>query len=251
MISGKTIAVFGAGGFLGSTLVNALLDGKARVVASDIELDGMQRAFGARLAAGDTVSLNVLDIANKSALSTFLAEHSQLDGAVNCSYPRNKSYGAHFFDVTLDSFNENLSLHLGAHFQLMQACAAQFIASKHPFALLNISSIYGAIAPKFEIYKNTPMTMPVEYAAIKSALIHLSKYIATYVADSNFRVNCISPGGLLDSQPQAFLDAYRAHTFGTGMLKPEDIVGTIMFLLSDQSKFINGQNIIVDDGFCL
>lgn len=170
---------------------------------------------------------------------------------MNCSYPRNKNYGAHFFDVTLESFNENLGLHLGAHFQLMQACAAQFVAAKHPFALVNISSIYGVIAPKFEIYNNTPMTMPVEYAAIKSALVHLSKYVATYVADSNFRVNCISPGGLLDGQSQAFLDAYQSHTFGAGMLKPKDMVGTIMFLLSDHSKFINGQNIIVDDGFCL
>jgi len=251
MLDAKTIAVFGAGGLLGSTLVNALLDAGARVVASDIKLEAMQSAFGSRLAAGDALSLSVLDIADKSALTEFLTTHDPLDGAVNCSYPRNESYGSHFFDVTLKSFNENLGLHLGAHFQLMQACAAQFVASRHPFALVNISSVYGVIAPKFEIYNNTPMTMPVEYAAIKSALIHLSKYVATYVADSSFRVNCISPGGLLDGQPQAFLDAYQSHTFGAGMLKPKDMVGTIMFLLSDHSKFINGQNIVVDDGFCL
>lgn len=251
MLDAKTIAVFGAGGLLGSTLVQALLDAGARVLASDIKLDAMQRAFETRLLAGDNLSLQVLDIADKSALSAFLSEHDRLDGAVNCSYPRNKNYGAHFFDVDLASFNENLGLHLGAHFQLMQACAAQFVASKYPFALVNISSIYGVIAPKFEVYDNTPMTMPVEYAAIKSALIHLSKYTAAYVADSRFRVNCISPGGLLDGQPRAFLDAYESHTFGTGMLKPKDMVGTIMFLLSEHSKFINGQNIIVDDGFSL
>lgn len=251
MLEAKEIAVFGAGGLLGSALVNGLLDAGVRVVASDIRLDGMQHAFDARIAAGAPLSLRVLDIANKSALTAFLAEHTELDGAVNCSYPRNKAYGAHFFDVTLDSFNENLSLHLGSHFQLMQACAAQFVASKHPFSLVNISSVYGVISPRFEIYQNTPMTMPVEYAAIKSALIHLSKYVVTYVADSDFRVNCLSPGGLLDDQPREFLAAYESHTLGTGMLTPKDMVGTIMFLLSENSKFINGQNIIVDDGFCL
>lgn len=251
MLEAKEVAVFGAGGLLGSALVNGLLDAGVRVVASDIRLDGMQHAFDARIAAGAPLLLRVLDIANKSALTAFLAEHTELDGAVNCSYPRNKAYGAHFFDVTLDSFNENLSLHLGSYFQLMQACAAQFVASKHPFSLVNISSVYGVISPKFEIYQNTPMTMPVEYAAIKSALIHLSKYVVSYVADSDFRVNCVSPGGLLDDQPREFLAAYQSHTLGTGMLTPKDMVGTIMFLLSENSKFINGQNIIVDDGFSL
>lgn len=251
MLEGKTILVVGAGGLLGATLVRALLEAQATVLASDIRLEALQSTFEHHLVAGEGLSLHTLDIADKASLSGFLKAHHQLDGAVNCSYPRNKNYGAHFFDVTLADFNENIGLHLGAHFQFMQACAARFAEVRHPFSLVNVSSIYGVIAPKFEVYQNTPMTMPVEYAAIKSALVHLSKYTAAYVADSRFRVNCISPGGLLDGQPQAFLDAYRSHTFGKGMLDAKDMAGTILFLLSEHSKYINGQNIIVDDGFCL
>jgi len=107
------------------------------------------------------------------------------------------------------------------------------------------------MAPKFEIYEQTPMTMPVEYAAIKSAVLHLTKYASAYVSDSRFRVNCVSPGGLLDGQPEAFLNAYKNQTNGLGMLAAEDITGTIIFLLSDLSKAITGQNIVVDDGFSL
>ena len=93
--------------------------------------------------------------------------------------------------------------------------------------------------------------MPVEYAAIKSALIHLSKYAASYIADSRFRVNLVSPGGISDNQPEPFLQAYRTKTLGKGMLDAADITGAIMFLLSDHARFTNGQNIVVDDGFTL
>ena len=95
------------------------------------------------------------------------------------------------------------------------------------------------------------MTMPVEYAAIKSALIHLSKYAAAYVADSRFRVNLVSPGGITDKQPDSFLQAYKAKTLGKGMLDATDVTGAITFLLSDHARYTNGQNIVVDDGFTL
>jgi NAD(P)-dependent dehydrogenase (short-subunit alcohol dehydrogenase family) len=133
----------------------------------------------------------------------------------------------------------------------MQQCAKYFSRTNEPFSLVNISSVYGVISPKFEIYNNTPMTMPAEYAVIKSSLIHLSKYVTKYVGNSSFRVNLVSPGGIIDNQPASFLEAYKEHTMGKGMLYVDDILGSILYLLSDDSKYVNGQNIIVDDGFTL
>ena len=95
------------------------------------------------------------------------------------------------------------------------------------------------------------MTTPVEYAAIKSALIHLSKYVVNYVSDSKFRINCVSPGGIFDNQPEDFINAYKANTYGNGMLDVSDVCGGILFFLSEQSKFANGQNLIIDDGFSI
>ena len=94
------------------------------------------------------------------------------------------------------------------------------------------------------------MTNSLEYAMIKSSIIHLTKFLAKWFR-GKVRVNCISPGGILDSQPSPFLEAYKKQCLSKGMLNPSDISGTLLFLLSDSSKFINGQNIIVDDGFCL
>jgi NAD(P)-dependent dehydrogenase (short-subunit alcohol dehydrogenase family) len=114
-----------------------------------------------------------------------------------------------------------------------------------------MSSIYGVVAPRFEVYENTTMTMPVEYAAIKAGLIHLTKYMAKYFKGKNIRVNSISLGGLKDGQPESFLDSYEQFCLNKGMLDAKDISGTLLYLLSDLSEYVNGQNITVDDGFTL
>lgn len=253
MFKHKTILVAGAGGLLGSNLVLALIEQGAFVIAADINRQVMTsrlEALGGFNAAGK-LTIVELDLNNSGAVKLFFQSVKGLDGAVNCAYPRNKHYGAKLFDVELEHFNENVSLHLGATFLFMQQCAAYFEREKHPFSLVNISSVYGVIAPRFEVYENTAMTMPVEYAAIKSGVIQLSKYLTAYVSNSLFRSNCVSPGGIFDNQPQAFLEKYKAHCMGKGMLDIGDVTGTVLFLLSENAKYVNGQNIVVDDGFSL
>lgn len=254
LLNSKTILIAGAGGLLGSRLVPSALAQGATVIASDINVGMMKErleSVGVVL-DNEALSLVELDVTNELSVKAFFEGcNTMLDGAVNTTYPRNKTYGKHFFDVSYDSFNDNLSLHLGSAFLFIQQAAAYFKRTEHPLSLVNISSIYGVVAPKFDIYDNTPMTMPVEYAAIKSGIQHLSKYAAAYVNDSRFRINCVSPGGIFDHQPEAFVTAYKEKTHGAGMLDVEDIVGSVLFLLSEQSKYITGQNIIVDDGFVL
>jgi NAD(P)-dependent dehydrogenase (short-subunit alcohol dehydrogenase family) len=95
------------------------------------------------------------------------------------------------------------------------------------------------------------MTMPVEYAAIKSAVIHLTRYLAQYPKGAGIRVNALSPGGVLGQQPASFLERYRGYASDKGMLDPGDLNGTLLFLLSEAAQYINGQNIVVDDGWSL
>lgn len=253
LLLNKKILIAGAGGLLGSKLVCAALAQGAEVIAADINIDGMKKTINQILfnIESSRLSFVQIDVTNEESVKKIFSESLQLDGAVNTTYPRNKAYGNHFFDVTLKDFNENVSLHLGSSFLFSQQCAAYFKNHKKPFSLVNISSIYGVVAPDFSIYKNTPMTMAVEYAAIKSALQHLNKYISAYVNDSGFRINCVSPGGIFDNQPEVFLTAYKEKTHGKGMLDVQDVIGTILFLLSDQSQYVVAQNLIVDDGFSL
>lgn len=253
LLKNKCFLVAGAGGLLGSRLVPSILAQGAKVIAADINVDIMtQRLIHLGVDTTDqNLTLISLDVTSEASIKAFFARQKHMDGAVNATYPRNKTYGAHFFDVSLDSFNENVSLHLGSAFLFTQQCASYFKTHEKPFSLVNMSSIYGVVAPKFELYENTKMTMPVEYAAIKSAIQHLSKYVVAYVNDSRFRINLVSPGGLLDNQPETFCQAYKQQACGKGMLDVSDVAGSIMFLLSDQSRYVTGQNIVVDDGFSL
>jgi len=253
ILKGKKILVVGAAGLLGASLVKELVLQGANVVAADINIERLQNCFKTYEldSSIDSIELKQLDLSDKHAVVSMFDSLDGIDGAVNCSYPRNKNYGKHFFDVNVSDFNENIALNLGSAFLLMQQSAEYFKRNHAPFSLVNVSSVYGVVAPKFNIYNNTPMTMPVEYAAIKSALIHLSKYTVKYIADSRFRINLVSPGGLFDKQPSDFISAYKTETLGKGMLDAKDILGAIVFLLSPMAEYVNAQNIIVDDGFSL
>ena len=252
-ISNKTILIIGGGGLLGGCLISSIIQSGGNVIAVDKDFEHMQSQLLLRGVSLDSSQLELfsLDITNESDTVNFYKSIQHLDGVVNCSYPRNSNYGSSFFNVSLDSFNENISMHLGSAFLIMRESAAYFKRNKKQFSLVNIGSIYGSSAPDFSIYDNTGMTMPVEYAAIKSAIIHMNKYVAQYVSDSTFRINSVSPGGLLADQPEVFQDAYKNKTLGHGMIMPEDVIGAIIFLLSDTSHYINGQNILIDDGFSL
>ncbi len=95
------------------------------------------------------------------------------------------------------------------------------------------------------------MTSPVEYSPIKAGIIILTKYMAKYFKGTNIRFNCISPGGILNKQPKEFRDRYQKYCTSKGLLDAIDLKGTLVYLLSDSSKYVNGQNIIVDDGWTL
>jgi NAD(P)-dependent dehydrogenase (short-subunit alcohol dehydrogenase family) len=116
-------------------------------------------------------------------------------------------------------------------------------------SIINFASTYGVVAPDFSIYKGTTMTMPVAYSAIKGGVIAFSKYMSSYCAKDNIRVNCVSPGGIFDKQPVGFVEKYIAKTPLGRMGTPEDLVGAVLYLASDASLYVTGHNLIVDGGW--
>lgn len=256
MLENRVVVITGGAGFLGKEFVKAVIKSGAVAIIADIDakigLDAKERL--SKELQSQKIDFVQMDITSKESIKSAIEyldeKYKKVDALVNNAYPRNKNYGKHFFDVEYEDFVENTGLNLGGYFNASKHFA-EYFKNQGYGNIINISSIYGVIAPKFEVYDNTPMTMPVEYAAIKSGLIHLTKYMAKYFKGLNIRVNAISPGGILDNQPKAFLDAYKQESLSKGMLDNSDINGTLVYLLSDMSKFVNGQNIVVDDGFTL
>lgn len=253
-LDGSIVVITGGAGLLGQTFARAVASNGGQPVIADINLDAAKRVatqINSELGL-DCASAEEIDITSKESLLTAIynirSKFGRIDALVNNAYPRNKNYGRIFEEVEYSDFCENLNLHLGGYFLASQQFALLFQQQGHG-NIITVCSIYGTIGPRFEIYADTSMTMPVEYAAIKSALIHLNIYMLKYFQGSGIRFNCLSPGGIFDAQPETFLKRYSTHSQSKGMLVPADIAGTLIFLLSEQSRYINGQNIIVDDGW--
>lgn len=245
--------VTGAARGIGLAIAERFLAEGHRVALLDI--DGRTlRSTEKRLHDPRRVLALVCDVSDpkqvKPAVRSVARRFGRIDALVNNAYPRNAHYGRPFDKVEYADFAENVSTHAGGYFLAAQRFIAHFQRQGHG-NIVNMSSIYGVVAPRFEVYAGTDMTMPVEYAVIKSGILHLTRYIASWCAGMNIRCNSISPGGIAAGQPQAFLDRYKEHALSKGMLDAQDVAGTLLFLLSDLSSYMNGQNIVVDDGWTL
>ena len=256
MLKNNVIVVAGGAGLIGREFIKTIVKNDGIAIIADIDIDHAiqikdQLSKQHKTENIDTISLDINDKNSvQSVINNIHKQYGQIDALINNAYPRNKNFGKHFFDVEYGDFCENINIHLGGYFLTSQQFIQYFI-KQGGGNIVNMSSIYGVIAPKFEIYNDSKMGMPVEYAVIKSALIHLTRYMAKYCQGNNIKVNSISPGGILDGQPQLFLDKYNANCIGKGMLDKQDLGGTLLYLLSNMSQYLNGQNIVIDDGFSL
>ena len=254
ILSGKVVVVTGGAGLLGKTFCRAIAASGGIAVVADIDKDRAEAAADEiRTECGDAKG-HVLDITSAIAINALIHTvqdtYGRIGAVVNNAYPRGPNYGRKVEQVEYEDFCASIDRHLGGYFLVMQQFSMYFTKTGCG-NIINIGSIYGSMAPRFEVYDETPMTMPVEYAAIKSGVAHLSRYFAQYYKKQGIRVNTLSPGGIFDHQPEHFLGRYMSHSGRKGMLDGSDIVGTLLFLLSDASKHVTGQEIIVDDGFSL
>ena len=198
------------------------------------------------------VNFQPLDITSEDSirqtLETVIKQFRKIDILVNCAYPRTSDWGVRCEDVSFDSWKINVNSHLGGYFICCQKVAEQ-MKLQGGGSIINFASIYGVVAPVFSIYEGSNMTMPVAYSAIKGGVIAFSKYMASYYAKDNIRVNCVSPGGVFDKQPDSFVEKYVAKTPLGRMGSPKDMVGAVLYLASDASSYVTGHNLIVDGGW--
>ena len=252
MVKNSVVLITGAAGRIGSAIAHGVISQGGKVIFVDLNEAGLEKVT----AGLDEESFlcmvadaGVQDEADR-CVAAGTKKFGKIDAAIHSAYPRSAGWGARFENIQQKHLNEDLSGHLGGAILFSQRVLEFFKKQGHG-NLIHVSSIMGVVTPKFENYAGTKMTSPIEYTAIKAALIAMTKYLAKYYKGNNIRVNCISPGGILDQQPESFLEKYRSCCNVKGMLDAEDLVGTALYLLSDQSRYVTGQNIVVDDGWSL
>jgi NAD(P)-dependent dehydrogenase (short-subunit alcohol dehydrogenase family) len=241
MLKDKIIVVTGGGGLLGRSMIASLKKRGAIAINADI-----QPAYN--LDEG-TIDMDITDEQSViKGISTLLSKYSRIDGWVNNAYPRTKDWGAKLEELPFESWQKNVDMHLNGYF-LCSKNILEIMKQQGSGSLINMSSIYGMVGPDFSIYEGTSMTMPVAYAAIKGGLINLTKYFAAYYGPAGVRVNSVSPGGIFNNQPESFVKKYEAKVPLRRMGNPEDISPSVCFLLSEESKYITGHNLVIDGGW--
>jgi len=256
LLNGKVVVILGGAGFLGEDFAKIMCEHGAMTIIADVnKARGKEIVMALGKKHGcDMINFMEIDITDKKSLQKLIRKttkkYNKIDAVINTAYPKNKNFGNKLEEVEYEDFCEISNIHMGGYFISSQQFGIYF--QKQGYGnIINVSSIYGVMAPRFEIYHGTKMTNALEMGMIKAGIIHMTKFLAKYYKQQKIRVNCISPGGILDGQPESFLEKYNAFCANKGMLNKRDVSGTVLFLVSDLSNYITGQNIIVDDGFVL
>jgi NAD(P)-dependent dehydrogenase (short-subunit alcohol dehydrogenase family) len=158
-----------------------------------------------------------------------------------------------FEDYSLDSLNKMIDVNIIGTFICCQVFG-KYMAHHGKGSIVNISSIYGLLSPNQSIYdykrkEGQDWYKPVGYSVTKSAILNLTRYIATYWAKSGVRVNTLSPAGIYNNQDPEFLTAYCSHIPIARMADVNELNGAIIFLASDASSYMTGSNLIIDGGW--
>jgi NAD(P)-dependent dehydrogenase (short-subunit alcohol dehydrogenase family) len=241
ILKDKIIVVTGGSGLLGKELV------------SDIRRKG-GKAINADIIAKDDLSNGEIcmditsDLSIRHVLEEVKSYFGRIDGLVNNAYPRTRDWSARFEDVKPESWRQNVNMQLNSCFVCCQE-VLKIMESQKEGAIVNISSIYGVVGNDFTLYEEYGGTSPAAYSAIKGGIVNFTRYLASYYGRKNIRINCISPGGIFDNQPESFVKRYENKVPMGRMGTPKDIAPAVSFLLSDESNYITGHNLLVDGGW--
>jgi NAD(P)-dependent dehydrogenase (short-subunit alcohol dehydrogenase family) len=241
ILNDKIIIVTGGSGLIGKELVADINRKGGKAINADIGVE-------TNLQAG-TIQMDITDDHSvQTGINQIVAKFGRIDGLVNNAYPRTKDWGTKFEDIEPESWRANVDMQLNSYFVCCQK-ALKIMVEQNSGAIVNIASIYGVVGNDFTLYEEYGGTSPAAYSAIKGGLINFTRYLASYYGKKGIRVNCVSPGGIFDQQHPSFVSRYETKVPMGRLGNPDDIAPAVSFLLSDEAKYITGQNLIVDGGW--
>lgn len=269
-LSGRVAVVTGGAGLLGTEFCQTLLEAGASTVVADINDDAAKKlasALNERFQSKESSSRAIpvqVDISSKNSVEELfhlvLEDFGKVDILVNAAAIDPKfdpdslavsDSNVGFEDFPLEKWQEAMDVNLTGVFLCCQA-AGKLMASQGGGVMINISSIYGLIGPDQRIYQsegNPDRYKPAYYSTTKAGILGLTRYLATYYAGKNIRVNALTPGGVFNEHDQDFVQAYSSRTVLGRMAEKNEMNGALLFLASDASAYMTGSNLVVDGGW--
>lgn len=266
-LTGKTALITGAAGLLGMEHAAALLESGAAVLLTDLgEADlASARTSLSRNASSARIHTRVMDVSRPDAVRGVAKELAaagiRLDILVNNAAIDPKVTGdqgvlesSRLENFPIEQWNLQLAVGLTGAFLCSQVFGSAMAQDGKGGVILNISSDLSVFSPDQRLYRKDGLTdemqpvKPVTYSVIKTGLVGLTRYLATYWADRGVRANALSPGGVLNGQGEEFVHRLTSLIPLGRMATRDEYRAAVQFLCSDASAYLNGQNIVMDGG---
>ncbi len=261
----RVAVVTGGVGLLGAEFCRTLAEAGAAVAVVDLNAEKCAVAAETLVKTGYRALPVPTDITQPDSVKVLvekvLAKFGRLDILVNSAAldpkfdPDAAARGiapGNFEDYPLEQWNAALNVNLTGMFLVTQACVKPMLAQGKKGSIINICSTYGLNGPDQRIYIKDGKRVaykPAYYTTTKAGVMGFTKYLAAYYAGTEIRVNALTPGGVFNNHEEYFVKNYSAKTILGRMAKKDEMNGALLFLASDASSYMTGNNVIVDGGW--
>lgn len=245
---------------MGSLYSQRIAEAGGKVIISDI--DSIKCSDLADRINDDTESQAVavaVDLSDEKSVKDWAAkiitQYGGADVLINNAATKSPNFFAPLESFPVEDWNKVMSVNVTGMFLATRELGS-YMAERGKGSIINVSSVYGVVGPDQRIYEGSwyeemggAINTPLIYSATKGAVIAMTRYLATYWGHRGVRTNTLTPGGVSSGQNSTFSEKYSARVPMGRMAEAEEMVGALIFLASDASSYINGQNIIVDGGW--
>ena len=264
-LSGRVAIVTGGVGLLGTEFCKTLAEAGAAVAVVDLNASASQavadtltksgykaQAFAVDITQPDSVNAMVENVLSAFGRIDILVNSAALDPKFDPDAVKKGITPGAFEDYPLEQWNAALNVNLTGMFLITQACVKPMLAQGKKGSIINICSTYGLNGPDQRIYIKDGERVafkPVYYTVTKAGVMGFTKYLAAYYAGTDIRVNALTPGGVFNNHEDYFVKNYSAKTIIGRMAKKDEMNGALLFLASDASSYMTGNNVVVDGGW--
>lgn len=264
-LTGRAAIVTGGVGLLGTEFCRTLAEAGASVAVLDLNASSSQATADSLTKSGyntfgvsaDITQPDSVNAAVDKVLSSFgrldiLVNSAALDPKFDADAMKRGITPGSFEDYPLDQWSAAMNVNLTGLFLMTQACVKPMLAQGKKGTIINICSTYGLNGPDQRIYIKDGQRVaykPVYYTVTKAGVLGFTKYLAAYYAGTEIRVNALTPGGIYNDHEEYFEKNYSAKTILGRMAKKDEMNGALLFLASDASSYMTGNNVVVDGGW--
>ena len=244
----KIILVSGGAGLYGKCIVEGLAEADGTVIIASRNIEQVQKTTDHFRKSGMDVYAMQVDQGDHLSVMALKEEIVKKFGKLDVFVNNAVSRPMKGYDDSMESFSESMRVNATGMMDILRKMC-DLIGENGGGSVINISSMMGMFGPDLSNYEGTNMgTPPPDYFFHNAGVINLTRYLARVLADKNIRVNCVSPGGFFNNQPQRFLENYCKKVPLKRMANQDDIKGLMVLLASEAGAYINGENILMDGG---